>query len=295
MDRSVFQDEEIGGFINEHFLALRIHGNKEEGKAFREKYPISGYPHVIFVKPDGEEYERIAGFGGNKEVYFEILKDYAAGKNLLSTFLAELDKSPDDVELNYKIGKKYIDRWDSEKAKPYLEKVLALDPDNEKGCRTECQLELAIYEGRFKKNIVPLKTFISQVVDDEFLHRAYENLIRYYERIEKDSAKVLETYAEALVKFPNDADGLNGYAWFIYTKRIKSMYAEGIQMAEKAVKIAPEGAGIWDTLGWLLYETGDLQKATDAMQKAHDISPDSKYFNKNLEKFKKELEEKETT
>ena len=57
-------------------------------------------------------------------------------------------------------------------------------------------------------------------------------------------------------------------------------------MAENAVEIEPHAAGIWDTLGWLYYEKGELDKAIIAMQKTVTLDPESDYFKKNLDKLK---------
>ena len=114
----------------------------------------------------------------------------------------------------------------------------------------------------------------------------YYNLARYYKNV-KNTDKLIETYEEAVKKIPNNAGLMNGYAWSIYENKLKTKYNRGIELALKAIKIEPEAANIWDTLGWLYYETGDRKQAIKFMKKAIELEPEREYYKKNLKKFEK--------
>lgn len=245
-------------------------------------------PTVLFLKPEGEEIDRICGFDGNKDAYLQTIKDYAAGRNILSNYIADVQNNPDNVELNLKLARKYISRWEREKAHPYFTRVLELDPDDEKGFKDESTFQLAVYEARNKKNIEPLESFMASNTDERFFEEGYFNLVRFY-RNEKNTDKLIEIYEEGIGKMPAHAGALNQYAWFIYENKIKEKYVRGIELAKKAVELKPDAAYIWDTLGWLYFENGNVEAAIKTMKKAVELAPESKYYNENLEKFKKSI------
>ena len=64
---------------------------------------------------------------------------------------------------------------------------------------------------------------------------------------------------------------MNEYAWSIFTYKLQDKYKYGIELAEKAVKLKPKDADIWDTLAWLYFADGNNQKAISAMKKAVKI------------------------
>ena len=59
-------------------------------------------------------------------------------------------------------------------------------------------------------------------------------------------------------------------------------------MAEKALKMNPDAAYIWDTLGWLYFAAGIRDNAIDAMKKAITLDPQKKDYRKNLKIFETE-------
>ena len=52
---------------------------------------------------------------------------------------------------------------------PYFEKVLKLDPDDNKGHKTESLFQLAVFEARVMKNGEPLEDFMSGEPGEKYL------------------------------------------------------------------------------------------------------------------------------
>ena len=61
MAREVFPQEEVGAFFNRHFINMKIDMEKGMGLEFRKKYPVSAFPTLFFIGPDGEVVQKAKG------------------------------------------------------------------------------------------------------------------------------------------------------------------------------------------------------------------------------------------
>lgn len=281
----VFQDSACANFINAHFVSLKLIGKEGEIKTLQEKIGFLGYPTIMFLNSNGTEIDRLIGFNGDKEKFFQNIQDFTAGKNTLGTLLVEIKNTPEDIDMNYKLATKYMDRYELASADSFFQKVLALDPKNSKGYQEEALFNTANFQSRENKNIEPMLAFLAKSPAEKYITSGYFSIIRFYQR-EKDTPKVVETYELALERMPKNVDFLNGYAGFIFTDKLSDKYDQGVELAKKALAIEPEDADIWDTLAQLQYATGDVNDAVKSMEKAVQLAPDVEGFKKSLEKFK---------
>ena len=100
-----------------------------------------------------------------------------------------------------------------------------------------------------------------------------------YDRLDKwDLAE--KDLRQALVLKPEQPDVLNylGYRLLELGKNI----AEARTMIEVAVKARPDDAQIVDSMGWVLYLTGDYTGATDYLEKAVELLPGDATVNDHL-------------
>jgi tetratricopeptide (TPR) repeat protein len=269
---------------------LRLNSKTDEGKKFKGDFNILGYPTVVFVTPQGEEIDRIFGFDGDRLKYFQTIKDYAAGVNTVADLQKNYKLDTLNVEANYRLAKKYIDRWEFAQAQPYLSSIMNLDPEDQSGHREECELNIAIYEARFKdvKNPQPLIAFLKKTNNEKYLDEGYSQLFRYYKN-GKDTTQYFNTLEEAISKMPINTDVMNKYAWDVFKYQMQPRYSHAIEVAEKAVQLKPNASGIWDTLAWLYVVGGDSSRAVKAIEKAIQIDPG---YKERLDKIKKAIEEK---
>lgn len=196
-------------------------------------------------------------------------------------------KDTSDVEANYRLAKKYVDRWESAKACTYFNNILRLDPQDQSGYGEESRLQTAIYKARYQKekDIKPLIAFLDESHNKDFLDEGYYNLRVYYRNIH-DTTGYYESLEKALTIFNDDASLMNEYAWAIFKNKTENRYQRGIELAQKAVQLKPESSGIWDTLAWLYYVTGEKEKAVSAMEKAVADNPD---YNERLKELQKAI------
>lgn len=283
------------------------------------------------------------------------------GKNTLPALKAEYDKNPEDVDINYKMAQKYQQRYEEADAQPFFQKVLELDPEDQKGYKEESTYEIAVFQSRSKRNNEPLKAFIATNPSEKYLKNAYSNLAFSYLR-QKDNNNMVATYEEALTKFPDNANMMISFARGIFGAKLEDLYEKGLELNEKAVALNSElernsvynlityyqntdnkekiietfesAMQKWDTMGnyyasviaqmkieekydeaisivqkaldadpkaSYMYFTlhnvykakGDMDKALESLKKVVELNPRVEYYKKALEKFQKELKEKQ--
>jgi thiol:disulfide interchange protein len=55
-----FRDEEIRSLLTKHFVCVIVDGDSDT--VAKRKYGVRGYPHVIFVTPDGNKLDECRGY-----------------------------------------------------------------------------------------------------------------------------------------------------------------------------------------------------------------------------------------
>ncbi len=246
----------------------------------REKFSIRGTPTVVLIKPDGEELDRVNGFDGADE-FVASVKAYLAGSNLLTTFIAQVEANPDDIEANFKLGKKYTSRWEDDKASPYFAKTLDLDPDNTRGYKTEATFQIAMHKVSSNENPdpEPLKQFITSNTNPEFMFQSYSGLARYYQA-HKETDKVMPLWEELLGKMPDSPNVMNEYAFNVFSLKDEARYENAKAQAEKALASGEEDALFMGYYNLIRYhrQTGDNEGALAMYERAAQKVPQEAFF-----------------
>ncbi|MFH2048179.1 MAG: hypothetical protein ABIJ12_01940 [bacterium] len=281
----VFKTKDFADFINSNYVALKLDGDTDLGRKLRNQWLVPGYPTMMFFTAEGEEIDRIVGFDGNKDEYFQLVKDYTNDKNTLEDLLSRLKTDAENAQLNFEIASKYNDRGDDEKALIYFENVLKLELDHSSEMYLEAEYNVAESKAFNEDNPAYLQHYARNCSNEHLKYYAYSSLTRFF-RLKKDQANVISTYEEALTGLPDNASMMNSYAWYIFQNKVDIYYERGIDVAKKAVEVEPEADSIWDTLGQLLFEAGYTDKAIEAMQGAVDLAPDEASYKENLKRYK---------
>ncbi len=266
--------------MSSQFVAIKLVKNEGQGKELRERFKVRGTPTVIVLSNSGEEIDRIIGFS-NRDAFVQKIKDYAAGKGVLKAILEQYRADTLNVKSKYALAKKYTDRMENNKAVKYYRNILKLDPKDEQGFGETSSFHIATYEIWNNNNDAPLLDFLKNSDNNDLLSDGYFNLIDYYNN-KKDTVRVYETFEKAVAALPQNAQLKNQYAWSIYEDKLKEKYNLGIELARKALELEPNNADIWDTLAWLLLESGDHKGAIVAMKKAADLNQN---YKENLTKM----------
>ena len=221
------------------FVNLRIETSDEFYPELRKLFAVRGTPTVLFLDANGEEIDRIVGYGGEKDEYFQKVKDYAAGKNTLKALLADFEGKEGDVDANFAMAEKYGDRYETAKAVPFYEKVLELDPDDTKGHRVEASYRVALNAARANQDVEPLKAFIASNPDEKYMVNSYSTLASVYQR-KKETDNMVAAWEEALEKFPENARVNYSFASAIFRAQVEDQYPKALELNEKAKALDPE-------------------------------------------------------
>ncbi len=225
--------------MGEKFVNLRIHTAGKIYPDFREEYGVRGTPTVFFLDAQGREIDRIVGYGGEKDEYFQKVQDYAAGKNTLLVLLADFENKQDDVDANFALAEKYLDRYELDKAVPYFEKVLDLDPDDAKGHKMEATYQVALNAARANQDVELLKAFIAGNPDETYLVNSYSTLAMGYQR-KKEYDPMVATYEEAIRRFPENARLMYSFSSAIFRAKLEDLYPKALNLNEQCKTLDPE-------------------------------------------------------
>jgi Flp pilus assembly protein TadD len=79
-----------------------------------------------------------------------------------------------------------------------------------------------------------------------------------------------------LEKEPDNAHALNALGYTLADRTTR--YQEALVLIQKALKIMPEDPYFLDSLGWVYYRLGDLEKAENYLRKAADMQTDAEFL-----------------
>jgi thioredoxin-related protein len=61
LDKNTFTDQDLGGFINENYIALKLDGEKEDGESLMLKFNLESYPSMLFLDADLTLLKKVVG------------------------------------------------------------------------------------------------------------------------------------------------------------------------------------------------------------------------------------------
>jgi Flp pilus assembly protein TadD len=87
-------------------------------------------------------------------------------------------------------------------------------------------------------------------------------------------------YRSALERQPDNPELLNNLAWVAH--RLKE--AKALDYAERAHELAPSNAAVMDTLGWILVESGEVERGVELLGRAAELAPNAPEIRLNFAK-----------
>ena len=111
MAKNVFTLSEVGDFFNDNFINLKLDMEESDGRTFGSKYPVSAYPTLFFLSPDGEIVKKSTG-GKQADGLIDLGKKAIQGWDKSADYAVKYEAGDRDFDLmvNYvrelnKVGK----------------------------------------------------------------------------------------------------------------------------------------------------------------------------------------------
>lgn len=290
LEKNTYTDEKVVEFLNS-IVAVKYDAEKGEGLELARKFKVKAYPTLILLDAKGTEIDRHLGYLDG-ETFLTTMKEYQNGIGTIGYFESELKKSPKDLAVHFKLGEKYTNIFNEEKAVLHLSKILELDPKNEGGYTDKAVFNLGdLYYStkKYDQAAVNFQTVIDKYPHSEQHDYAYQMLARVYEKM-GDTDKCVATYKAFIGKNPDDPKTLNAFAWFCASRKIAM--DEAIPYAEKAVDLSDGEPGYMDTLAELYFAKGDYAKALEIEEAASAKDPEDVYLKDQIIKYLKASMEK---
>jgi thiol-disulfide isomerase/thioredoxin len=98
MSKNVFTQTEVGNFYNKNFINLKLDMEKGEGLKFGKKYPVSAYPTLYYIAPDGKVVQTVRG-AQNVERFLALGKKALALVDNSEQYAEAYEKGNRDPEL----------------------------------------------------------------------------------------------------------------------------------------------------------------------------------------------------
>ncbi|MBI3944875.1 MAG: tetratricopeptide repeat protein [Armatimonadetes bacterium] len=103
-------------------------------------------------------------------------------------------------------------------------------------------------------------------------HPARVSLGLAYELMGRDQDAEAE-YREAVRRRPSDPMALNGLGYFLAQRAVR--LEEAVSLLHRALEFVPADGSVLDSLGWALYQSGDIRAALALLQEAARQVPSS--------------------
>lgn len=94
MERNTFRDEQLGAFVNDHYLAVQVDIDARQGLRLKEEYQIVALPSMLIIDPRGVVIARYEE-SMDADRLLRLLRHHYYDREELAPPMARLNASPD--------------------------------------------------------------------------------------------------------------------------------------------------------------------------------------------------------
>ena len=287
LDQITFKDRSVIDYANNHFISIKIDGEKGEGNNLTKKYNVTGYPTILFVDEKGNEIDRILGYKDPKH-YLNELKRIHSGKNTLPALLTSFQNNPESFSTLYKLAKKYEAMGEVQSAKKMIDAILIANVDS----AGTGKFFKILYESRETGDPGELLSYINETKQGGYITSAIQEAMNLIRRNGKDP--LLE--ANLFLKLINLSEYtspsmLNSFAWRMSELGINLDLAyEKVNIAIATVEDDEQKYMFIDTKAEILWKQNKTKDAIFEIEKCISKFPEDKYYREQLLKFQNSID-----
>ncbi len=204
LDESTYAHSEVAKFLG-GLVCIKV--NAEKDTLIAKSQRVSGYPSILFLKSNGEEIDRIVGYLPPKEFVREA-KRILKGKDVFAHLLEREKKNPEEIDLLYKLGEKFVDRGMYKEANERFKKIVKLDGENKSGKSDDALFGIGrgyLAEKEYDKAINEFKTLVSTYPNADLVTDA-QLFIGYCLERKGEKDKAIATYKRFVSDHPESKE-----------------------------------------------------------------------------------------
>lgn len=282
MQDTTLQAPEVSAYAGT-FVCVRFDLEGPVGKEMARRFKVMGSPNTVFFNGEGEEQDRVVG-PRPPDVFLAEMKRVRAGRETVPDLLANAARRADDVDFQFLLGSKLSDRGDA-RARPHLERVLALDSTNAHGRADNALLALSSLARRdsdYTSAAAALERLLRHYPGSESADLAFHGLARCYKDLGRmnDAFAVLE---RSVAAEPDDPWRWNDLAWNLV--EWKGDLDRALAAATRAADLSHQDLGILDTLAEVYYARGEYDLAIETEKIALGKAPGDEGIQERLHQF----------
>ncbi|WNJ20210.1 thioredoxin family protein [Pontibacter sp. G13] len=310
LDREVFQNEEAGAYINEHFVAYKLDMEKGEGPFVAMKFRVKSYPSTLFIGADGHLIDKVIGYGGVagylktcgemlEKPHFENINannwklDFPEFYRTTFTsdswerakpdpektnaFLAEQEDLSTEVNWSIISGMSYYGHDYLGWAVENREELLTMYPKSEVDNVVDKALSEAmkeVVEANPEISALDAATAVGTKFNMELVGESRDKLVINFLYGQQDFAGLL-AYLEDGISTEPQLYMVNSIAWRIYQRNDdQDVILRAIALLEKALEKEEEHNSM-DTLAHLYYKANQMDKAKVAAERTLELAEEA--------------------
>lgn len=207
MSKYVFTEKKAGEFFNSNFINIKIDMEKTNGREFGAKYPVSAYPTLFFLDPNGKMLKKAVG-GKQLDALLDL------GNKILSEFdfSAKYREAYENGDRSFENVTNYIDALNKSGksslkiANEYIRDNPELTPDQktEFYFKAASEVDSRIFEEIMDREKEVVRLFGEQALQDKVRLSAINTIdkaIKFeHEDLMKNTLKQVKKYDRSLAK-----------------------------------------------------------------------------------------------
>ena len=202
----------------------------------------------------------------------------------LAFFLAlPSETSADRIEIAYYLGLCYAKLEKYDDALLFLEQVVTSGADIERVL--QCRFILAvIYVISGRRRLADFE--LNKLLETGYMTSSVYAAIAFVAWEQKDTQKCIEYYEKSLESNPENITSLNGLGYVLACE--DKDLTRALSLCKRAVKVSPNSAACYDSLGWVYYKLGLMDDAIHYLEEAEKLDKDNREIARHIMIVKKE-------
>jgi len=266
LDEQFFGEKKFFSYLKGTFIPFRAVRGEEIGDALYKQYAVHVTPTVLITTADGDEIDRVIGYGPPADEFKTRLEETYHGEDTFLNLSNALKSDPDNLALIVKMGMKYDRQYNTEKAGEYFAKALEQPAKARKIMvpfgREGKEVSAYEYAKYTQTSASPEKVaeFIAEFPESIIKGRVLSNLSRFYRNSEKQEA-AFAVFEKLVKKYPDSADLISPY--LSYCLRSNTNIDRAIELADRVYSAQKDEPDIMVLRSYaeLLLKKGSEKKA----------------------------------